>query len=69
MRVGTAKVVDVQCGFDYAPSSALNAQMSLRYTIALALLEGQVRRELAAAAAEDKHDLEVRGYTMPAFAD
>lgn len=26
------------------------------------LLEGQVRRELAAAAAEDKHDLEVRGY-------
>lgn len=29
------------------------------------LLVGQVRRELAAAAAEDKHDLEVRGYTMP----
>jgi len=26
------------------------------------VLEGQVRRELLAAVAEDKHDLEVRGY-------
>lgn len=42
VRVGTAKVVDVQCGFDYVPSSALNAQMSLRYTVAAALIEGQV---------------------------
>ena len=42
VRVGTSKVVDVQCGFDYAPSSALNAQMSLRYTIAAALVDGQV---------------------------
>jgi 2-methylcitrate dehydratase PrpD len=42
VRVGTAKVVDVQCGFDYEPSSALNAQMSLRYTIAAALVDGQV---------------------------
>ena len=42
VRVGTSKVVDVQCGFDYAPGSALNAQMSLRYTVAAALLEGQV---------------------------
>lgn len=42
VRVGTAKVVDVQCGFDYVPSSALNAQMSLRYTIAAALIDGQV---------------------------
>src|SRR6478609_5545535 len=42
VRVGTAKVVDVQCGFDYAPSSALNAQMSLRYTVAAALADGQV---------------------------
>ena len=42
VRVGTSKVVDVQCGFDYAPSSALNAQMSLRYTVAAALLDGQV---------------------------
>ena len=41
VRLGMAKVVDVQCGFDYAPSSALNAQMSLRYIDAAALMEGQ----------------------------
>ena len=41
VRVGTAKVVDVQCGFDYVPSSALNAQMSLRYTVAVALIEAR----------------------------
>jgi 2-methylcitrate dehydratase PrpD len=41
VRAGTAKVVNVQCGFDYTPSSALNAQMSLRYTIAVALIDGQ----------------------------
>ncbi|HEY7744461.1 MAG TPA: MmgE/PrpD family protein [Burkholderiales bacterium] len=41
VRVGLAKVVDVQCGFDYFPTSALNAQMSLRYVVAAALLEGQ----------------------------
>jgi len=41
VRVGMAKVVDVQCGFDYVPSSALNAQMSLRYVVAAALSEGQ----------------------------
>jgi 2-methylcitrate dehydratase PrpD len=40
--VGLAKVVDVQCGFKYFPTSALNAQMSLRYVLAAALLEGQV---------------------------
>ncbi len=40
VRVGTCKVVDVQCGFDYAPGSVLNAQMSLRYAVAVALLEG-----------------------------
>jgi 2-methylcitrate dehydratase PrpD len=42
VRVGLAKVVDVQCGFRYVPSSALNAQMSLRFVVAAALLEGQV---------------------------
>jgi 2-methylcitrate dehydratase PrpD len=42
VRVGLSKVVDVQCGFDYAPGSALNAQMSLRYVIAAALVDGQV---------------------------
>ncbi|HET9404632.1 MAG TPA: MmgE/PrpD family protein [Burkholderiales bacterium] len=41
VRVGMAKVVDVQCGFDYVPGSALNAQMSLRYVVAAALMEGQ----------------------------
>ena len=42
VKIGTSKVVDVQCGFDYAPSSALNAQMSLRYVVAAALMDGQV---------------------------
>ena len=41
VRVGLAKVVDVQCGFDYKPSTALNAQMSARYVVAAALMEGQ----------------------------
>jgi len=41
VRVGLAKVVDVQCGFDYVPGSALNAQMSLRYVVAAALVDGQ----------------------------
>jgi 2-methylcitrate dehydratase PrpD len=41
VRVGLSKVVDVQCGFDYRPSNALNAQMSLRYIVAAALTEGQ----------------------------
>jgi 2-methylcitrate dehydratase PrpD len=40
VRVGVANVVNVQCGFDYRPSSALNAQMSLRYVVAAALVEG-----------------------------
>ena len=42
VKVGLSKVVDVQCGFAYAPGSALNAQMSLRYTIAAALVDGKV---------------------------
>src|SRR5688500_7894645 len=41
VKLGMAKVVDVQCGFDYVPSSALNAQMSMRYVVAAALIEGQ----------------------------
>jgi hypothetical protein len=31
------------------------------------LLEKQVRKEVSAAAAEDRHDIEVRGYPMPAL--
>ncbi|MDP1536418.1 MAG: MmgE/PrpD family protein [Burkholderiales bacterium] len=42
VKVGLSNVVDVQCGFTYAPGSALNAQMSVRYVIAAALLDGQV---------------------------
>lgn len=42
VRAGVARVVDVQCGFAYRPGTALNAQMSLRYVLAVALLEGQV---------------------------
>ncbi|MEA3154031.1 MAG: hypothetical protein QOK44_1620 [Betaproteobacteria bacterium] len=42
VRVGMSKVVDVQCGFDYVPSTALNAQMSMRYVLAAALIDGQV---------------------------
>ena len=42
VRVGMSKVVDLQCGFDYVPSTALNAQMSLRYVLAAALSDGQV---------------------------
>jgi 2-methylcitrate dehydratase PrpD len=41
VRVGVANVVNVQCGFDYRPSSALNAQMSLRYVVAASLIEGR----------------------------
>lgn len=55
VQVGMSKVVDVQCGFDYAPGSALNAQMSLRYCLAAALADGQV---LPAQFSERKmHDL------------
>lgn len=42
VKVGLSNVVDVQCGFDYAPGSALNAQMSVRYVVAAALVDGQV---------------------------
>jgi 2-methylcitrate dehydratase PrpD len=45
VRVGLSKVVDVQCGFDYEPTSALNAQMSVRYAVAAALIDGQVLPE------------------------
>ena len=41
VKIGLSKVVDVQCGFPYAPSTALNAQMSLRYIVAAALTDGQ----------------------------
>jgi 2-methylcitrate dehydratase PrpD len=43
VRAGMARVIDVQCGYDYQPGSALNAQMSARYCIAIALLDGAVQ--------------------------
>jgi len=41
VRAGVAKVVDVQCGYDYEPGAVLNSQMSLRYCLAVALLDGE----------------------------
>ncbi|MEQ9126454.1 MAG: hypothetical protein RIM80_28250, partial [Alphaproteobacteria bacterium] len=41
VRAGVAKVVDVQCGYDYRPGATLNSQMSLRYCLAVALLDGE----------------------------
>lgn len=40
IRAGLPRVIEVQCGFDYAPSTELNAQMSARYCIAAALEDG-----------------------------
>lgn len=42
VRAGIARVVDLQCGFPYRPGSALAAQMSVRYCLAVALREGAV---------------------------
>jgi len=42
IRVGMPTVVDVQCGYSYEPGSVLNAQMSGRYSLAVALIDGQV---------------------------
>ncbi|HEY8417910.1 MAG TPA: MmgE/PrpD family protein [Limnochordales bacterium] len=40
VRVGMSQVLAVQCGFDYYPSTVLFAQMSLRYCVAAALVDG-----------------------------
>src|SRR5690606_36181095 len=40
IRAGIARVVDLQCGFPYRPGSALTAQMSVRFCLAVALREG-----------------------------
>jgi 2-methylcitrate dehydratase PrpD len=42
IRAGVAHMTNMQCGFEYVPAGALNAQMSLRYAIAAAFIEGQV---------------------------
>jgi 2-methylcitrate dehydratase PrpD len=38
--VGISRVVERQTGFPYRPSTVLNAQMSLRFNIAVALVDG-----------------------------
>jgi 2-methylcitrate dehydratase PrpD len=40
VRTGVAEVVNVQCGYPYAQGSQLNAQMSIRYCTAVALVDG-----------------------------
>lgn len=42
IRAGMSKVVDIQCGFEYEPGTELNAQMSARYCLAVAFLDGAV---------------------------
>lgn len=42
VRVGLPRVIEVQCGYDYAPGTALNAQMSSRFCVATALIHGRV---------------------------
>ena len=39
--VGISRVVERQTGFVYRPSTVLNAQMSLRFNVAVALVDGQ----------------------------
>ena len=40
VKVYNSKLVDVQCGFDYQATGILEAQMSLKYCVARALLDG-----------------------------
>jgi 2-methylcitrate dehydratase PrpD len=41
IRVKTAEGVKLQCGFEYRAMSAVQAQMSLQYIVAVSLLDGQ----------------------------
>ena len=42
VRAGMSHLVDLQCGFDYNPGTELNGQMSARYCVAAALVDGAV---------------------------
>lgn len=42
---GIPRVVQLQTGFDYLADSVLNAQMSLRYNVAVAIVDGQAYLE------------------------
>ncbi len=39
MTIGISRVVERQTGFPYTPSTVLNAQMSIRQNVAVALLD------------------------------
>jgi len=41
VTVGVSRVVERQTGFVYRPTTVLNAQMSLRFNVAVALVDGQ----------------------------
>jgi 2-methylcitrate dehydratase PrpD len=51
VQVGTAESVVVQCGFEYRAAGVVQAQMSLQYIVAVALLESGA---LLAQFSEDK---------------
>jgi 2-methylcitrate dehydratase PrpD len=42
IRVHNSQVVNLQCGFEYQPLGPLQAQMSMQYCTAIALLDGHV---------------------------
>ncbi|MCX5906638.1 MAG: MmgE/PrpD family protein [Deltaproteobacteria bacterium] len=42
IRVHNSQVVNLQCGFEYAPMGPLQAQMSMQYCTAISLLDGNV---------------------------
>ena len=42
VRVHNSQVVNLQCGFEYKPLGPLQAQMSMQYCTAIALLDGHV---------------------------
>ena len=42
INVYNSEMVNLQCGFDYRPMGALQAQMSLKYCVARAILDGMI---------------------------
>lgn len=42
INVYNSDVVNLQCGFDYRPAGALQAQMSMKYCVARALMDGML---------------------------
>jgi len=43
--IGVSRVVETQTGFVYRPTTVLNAQMSIRYDVAVGMLDGQAYLE------------------------